>query len=74
VAQGQKPPPSDIPPEVIEHARQSYEDAKFRARLWGMLVRAFKAFAAFVLTTSATIVVLQNSWEGLKRWLGSVVR
>lgn len=54
--------------------RQSYEDHKFRARLVGIVVRACKAFAAFVLTTSATIVVLGNAWEGAKRWLGSFIK
>jgi hypothetical protein len=64
----------DLPPEVVEHVRQSYEDAKFRARLWEVCIRWAKAIAAFIVTTHATVIVLDKGWEGVKRWLASLVR
>jgi hypothetical protein len=64
----------NLPPEVVEHVRQSYEDAKFRARLWDIIKRWAKAAAAFVVTTHATIIVLDNGWEGFKKWLASLAR
>lgn len=76
VADEAKPPtpPPELPPEVVADALQAYEDRKFRRRLLGMIARGFKATAAFILTTSATIVVLGNAWEGVKRWLGSLAK
>lgn len=64
----------ELPPEVVAHVKQSYEDAKFRSRLWDIVKRWTKATAAFVVTAHATIIVLDNGWEGFKKWLASLVR
>ena len=64
----------ELPPEVVDHVKQAYEDAKFRARLWGIIRRWANALVAFLLTTHATIVVLDNGWEGFKKWLASLAR
>ncbi len=62
----------ELTPEQVEHVRKSLEDARFRARLWAAVTRWCKAIAAAVITTHATLIVLEKALAEVKQWLTSL--
>jgi hypothetical protein len=74
VADEQQDNGRELTPEQVEHVRKSLDDARFRARLWAGVRRWAKAFAAAIITTHATLIVLEKAIAEVKLWLASLIK